>query len=150
MHTEPHSKQDFTGNTTQEVWALAREISHNSVGQSVPSSSYLTDRDTAALMCLAQIAFQFYLYPYVYSYIHILYPLICGVLLATLGESLRGASATFRYLTTVGSRPPRGRFSHLAMFRLGTLLFIPGYLTITLYRVFASAESGASLILMIR
>ena len=36
------------------------------------------------------------------------------------------------------------------MFRLGTLLFIPGYLTVTLYRVFASAESGASLILMIR
>ena len=36
------------------------------------------------------------------------------------------------------------------MFRLGTLLFIPGYLTVTLYRVFASPESGGSLMLMIR
>ena len=50
----------------------------------------------------------------------------------------------------VGSSPPRGRFSHLAMFRLGTLLFIPGYLTVALYRVLASPESGGSLLLMIR
>ncbi|KAH9036200.1 major facilitator superfamily domain-containing protein, partial [Lactarius pseudohatsudake] len=64
-----------------------------------------------ALMCLAQIAFQFYLYP------------------------------------NIG--PPRGRFSHLAMFRLGTLLFIPGYTTVTLYRVLAGPQSGASLLLMI-
>lgn len=64
-----------------------------------------------AMMCLAQIAFQFYLYP------------------------------------NIG--PPRGRFSHLAMFRLGTLLFIPGYITVTFYRVFAGPESGGSLLLMI-
>jgi len=64
-----------------------------------------------ALMCLAQIAFQFYLYP-------------------NMG-------------------PPRGRFSHLAMFRLGTLLFIPGYTTVTLYRVLAGPESSGSLLLMI-
>ena len=50
----------------------------------------------------------------------------------------------------VGSSPPRGRFSHLAMFRLGTFLFIPGYITVTLYRVLASPESGGSLLLMIR
>ncbi|KAI9510311.1 major facilitator MFS-1 [Russula earlei] len=72
---------------------------------------HFTDRKIAALMCLAQIAFQFYLYP------------------------------------NIG--PPRGRFSHLAMFRLGTLLFIPGYLTVALYRVLASPGSGGSLILMI-
>ena len=36
------------------------------------------------------------------------------------------------------------------MFRLGTFLFIPGYITITLYRVLASPESGGSLLLMIR
>lgn len=36
------------------------------------------------------------------------------------------------------------------MFRLGTFLFIPGYLSITLYRVFASPGSGGSLLLMIR
>ena len=36
------------------------------------------------------------------------------------------------------------------MFRVGTLLFIPGYLTVTLYRVFASPESGGSLTLMMR
>ncbi|KAI0302423.1 hypothetical protein B0F90DRAFT_1837230 [Multifurca ochricompacta] len=64
-----------------------------------------------ALMCLAQIAFQFYLYP------------------------------------NIG--PPRGRFSHLAMFRLGTFLFIPGYLTVILYRVLASPQAGGGVILMI-
>jgi hypothetical protein len=36
------------------------------------------------------------------------------------------------------------------MFRLGTLLFIPGYVTVTLYRVFASPQGGSGLILMIR
>jgi hypothetical protein len=36
------------------------------------------------------------------------------------------------------------------MFRLGTLLFIPGYTTVTLYRVLAGPESGGSLLLMIR
>ncbi|KAF9239817.1 hypothetical protein BU15DRAFT_87832 [Melanogaster broomeanus] len=30
--------------------------------------------------------------------------------------------------------PPRGRFSHMAMFRLGSLLFIPAYLTVIMYR----------------
>ncbi|KAL0571190.1 hypothetical protein V5O48_010770 [Marasmius crinis-equi] len=64
-----------------------------------------------ALMCLAQIAYQFYLYP-------------------NLG-------------------PPRGRFSHLTMFRLGCLLFIPSYLTVVLYRVpFASEEEDGNFFLM--
>ncbi|KAH7100996.1 major facilitator superfamily domain-containing protein [Auriculariales sp. MPI-PUGE-AT-0066] len=30
--------------------------------------------------------------------------------------------------------PPRGSLSHLSMFRLGSLLFIPSYITVTLYR----------------
>ncbi|KAJ7158242.1 hypothetical protein C8R43DRAFT_1086999 [Mycena crocata] len=60
-----------------------------------------------ALMCLAQIAYQFYLYP-----------------------------------------PPRGRFSHLAMFRLGSALFIPAYLVVTLLRPFASAEDDGNFALM--
>jgi len=30
--------------------------------------------------------------------------------------------------------PPRGRFSHLAMFRIGTVMFIPAYLSVILYR----------------
>ncbi|KAG2008216.1 major facilitator superfamily transporter [Coprinopsis cinerea AmutBmut pab1-1] len=63
-----------------------------------------------ALMCLAQIAYQFYLYP-------------------NMG-------------------PPRGRFSHLAMFRIGSIIFIPSYLTVTLYRPLASAEDGGNLLLM--
>ncbi|KAJ3825505.1 hypothetical protein F5880DRAFT_1552169 [Lentinula raphanica] len=64
-----------------------------------------------ALMCLAQIFYQFYLYP-------------------NLG-------------------PPRGRFSHLTMFRLGTLFFIPSYLSVILYRVpFASEEEDGNLPLM--
>ena len=36
------------------------------------------------------------------------------------------------------------------MFRLGTLLFIPGYTTVTFYRVLAGPDSGGSLLLMIR
>ncbi|TFY58316.1 hypothetical protein EVJ58_g6494 [Rhodofomes roseus] len=63
-----------------------------------------------ALMCLAQIAYQFYLYP------------------------------------NIG--PPRGRFSHLAMFRIGSLLFIPAYLSVIMYRVFASANDDGNPILM--
>ncbi|KZT69917.1 major facilitator superfamily MFS-1 [Daedalea quercina L-15889] len=63
-----------------------------------------------ALMCLAQIAYQFYLYP------------------------------------NIG--PPRGRFSHLAMFRIGSLLFIPAYLSVILYRVFASPNDDGNPILM--
>ncbi|PCH35246.1 hypothetical protein WOLCODRAFT_155919 [Wolfiporia cocos MD-104 SS10] len=63
-----------------------------------------------ALMCLAQIAYQFYLYP------------------------------------NIG--PPRGRFSHLAMFRVGSLLFIPAYLSVVLYRVLASADTDGNPILM--
>ncbi|TFK49144.1 hypothetical protein OE88DRAFT_472946 [Heliocybe sulcata] len=64
-----------------------------------------------ALMCLAQIAYQFYLYP------------------------------------NIG--PPRGRFSHLAMFRIGSLLYIPAYLSVVLYRIpFASAADEGNLVLM--
>ncbi|KAJ7439351.1 hypothetical protein FB451DRAFT_1151677 [Mycena latifolia] len=63
-----------------------------------------------ALMCLAQIAYQFYLYP------------------------------------NIG--PPRGRFSHLAMFRIGSALFIPAYLVVTLLRPFASAEDDGNFALM--
>ncbi|KAL6306396.1 hypothetical protein BKA93DRAFT_824233 [Sparassis latifolia] len=63
-----------------------------------------------ALMCLAQIAYQFYLYP------------------------------------NIG--PPRGRFSHLAMFRIGSLLFIPSYLSVILYREMANATSDGNPILM--
>lgn len=44
--------------------------------------------------------------------------------------------------------PPRGRFSHLAMFRLGSFLFIPAYLTVILYRVFASASDDGNFFLM--
>ncbi|KAL5530280.1 hypothetical protein ACEPAF_6537 [Sanghuangporus sanghuang] len=63
-----------------------------------------------ALMSLASIAYQFYLYP-------------------NMG-------------------PPRGRFSHLAMFRIGSLLFIPAYLSVILYRPLASVETGGNVFLM--
>ncbi|KAK0491673.1 major facilitator superfamily domain-containing protein [Armillaria novae-zelandiae] len=69
-----------------------------------------------AIMCIFQIAYQFYLYP-------------------NLGHVLL---------------PPRGKLSHLAMFRLGSFLFIPSYLTVVLYRVpFASADSDGGFVLMI-
>ncbi|CAE6493275.1 unnamed protein product, partial [Rhizoctonia solani] len=57
-----------------------------------------------AMMCLAQIFYQFYLYP------------IIG--------------------------PPLGRFSHLSMFRIGTLLLTLSYTSAVLVRLFA--KSGAS------
>ncbi|CCM06609.1 uncharacterized protein FIBRA_08888 [Fibroporia radiculosa] len=44
--------------------------------------------------------------------------------------------------------PPRGRFSHLAMLRLGSLLFIPSYLSVIMYRVLASANTDGNPILM--
>lgn len=34
------------------------------------------------------------------------------------------------------------------MFRLGSLLFIPAYITVTLYRTFASAEDDGNFMLM--
>lgn len=48
----------------------------------------------------------------------------------------------------ISCSPPRGRFSHLAMFRIGSLLFIPAYLTVTLYRPLASAEEDGNTLLM--
>ncbi|KAI6124486.1 major facilitator MFS-1 [Pisolithus croceorrhizus] len=63
-----------------------------------------------ALMCFAQIVYQFYLYP------------------------------------NIG--PPRGRFSHLSMFRLGSLLFIPAYLTVTMYHVLAGPSAESNFILL--
>ena len=41
-------------------------------------------------------------------------------------------------------RPPRGRFSHLAMFRIGTIMYIPAYLTVVLYRPLASVNKDTS------
>jgi len=64
-----------------------------------------------ALMCVAQVVYQFYLYP------------------------------------NIG--PPRGKFSHLAMFRLGSALFIPGYVTVVLYRGFASTEDDGNSLIMV-
>ncbi|KAF9513810.1 hypothetical protein BS47DRAFT_1329332 [Hydnum rufescens UP504] len=63
-----------------------------------------------ALMCIAQVVYQFYLYP------------------------------------NIG--PPRGKFSHLAMFRIGTALFIPGYVTVVFYRRFASSTDDGTPLLM--
>lgn len=82
------------------------------------------------MMSLVQIVFQFYLYPYV---------------------SLPSPQFSFSFsLSPLCSNigPPRGRFSHLAMFRLGSALFIPSYLTVTLYRAFASEESEGNLLVM--
>ncbi|KAF9225966.1 hypothetical protein BS17DRAFT_777966 [Gyrodon lividus] len=44
--------------------------------------------------------------------------------------------------------PPRGRFSHMAMFRLGSFLFIPAYVTVIMYRVFASPTDDGNFFLM--
>ncbi|EIN08381.1 major facilitator MFS-1 [Punctularia strigosozonata HHB-11173 SS5] len=52
----------------------------------------------------------------------------------------------FYFYPNIG--PPRGRFSHLSMFRLGSLLFIPAYLSVTVYRAFASPDSTGNLFVM--
>ncbi|GJJ14933.1 hypothetical protein Clacol_009203 [Clathrus columnatus] len=63
-----------------------------------------------AVMSLAQIVYQFYLYP------------------------------------NIG--PPRGRFSHLSMFRVGALLFIPAYLSVPIYRSFTNANGDGNFFVM--
>jgi hypothetical protein len=78
-------------------------------------------------MCLFQVAYQFYLYPNI-GFVNRFF---------------------FLKLSLTLYSPPRGRFSHMSMFRLGTMLFIPGYLTVTMYRVFASASDDGNAILMI-
>lgn len=40
------------------------------------------------------------------------------------------------------------QFSHLAMFRIGSALFIPSYVTVTLYRVFASSSEDGNVLVM--
>ncbi|KAG9313618.1 hypothetical protein JVU11DRAFT_5950 [Chiua virens] len=81
-----------------------------------------------ALMCLFQIVYQFYLYP-------------------NIGHVDKSLFAKRKVSNDVIS-PPRGRFSHLAMFRLGSFLFIPAYLTVVLYRVFANTSDGGNFLLM--
>ncbi|KIY70232.1 hypothetical protein CYLTODRAFT_392381 [Cylindrobasidium torrendii FP15055 ss-10] len=55
----------------------------------------------------------------------------------------------FQFLLYPTIGPPRGPLSHLAMLRLGSLLFIPAYLTVTLYRSpFASEGGDGNLVLM--
>jgi hypothetical protein len=44
--------------------------------------------------------------------------------------------------------PPRGKLSHLHMFRLGSMLYIPAYLTLPMLRRFANEESRGSPIVM--
>ncbi|VDC00276.1 unnamed protein product [Peniophora sp. CBMAI 1063] len=94
--------------TTHDMVFLSYLVSKYESGGLNLNASHFSQ--LTALMCLFQVAYQFYLYP------------------------------------NIG--PPRGRFSHLSMFRIGTLLFIPGYVTVTLYRVFASADDDGNAILM--
>ncbi|KAM5531602.1 hypothetical protein V8D89_014717 [Ganoderma adspersum] len=97
----------FHSTTHDQVFYLYLVSKYPSGGLNLNASHF---SQLIALMCLAQIAYQFVLYP------------------------------------NIG--PPRGRFSHLSMFRLGSLLFIPSYLTVILYRVFASPSDDGNLVLM--
>lgn len=44
--------------------------------------------------------------------------------------------------------PPLGRFSHLQMFRLGSALYVPGYLLVPLLHLFASSENSGGIVVM--
>ncbi|KAF8636948.1 hypothetical protein AX17_003199 [Amanita inopinata Kibby_2008] len=94
--------------TTHDQVFMSYIVSNHDAGGLNLNASHFAQ--LIALMCLAQLAYQFYLYP-------------------NLG-------------------PPRGKFSHLAMFRLGSLLFIPAYLTVVLLRPFASAADNGNFIVM--
>ncbi|PVG02253.1 major facilitator superfamily MFS-1 [Serendipita vermifera] len=52
----------------------------------------------------------------------------------------------FYFYPNIG--PPRGKFSHIAMFRIGSCLFIPAYLSVVLYRGFATEGPGNNFFVM--
>ncbi|TEB34228.1 hypothetical protein FA13DRAFT_1729731 [Coprinellus micaceus] len=76
-----------------------------------------------ALMCFVQIAYQFY----------------------PISVSMLPAPRALSYVNLIfihrNMGPPRGRFSHLAMFRIGTILFIPVV-------PYGSPEDGGNVLLM--
>ncbi|KZO94216.1 major facilitator superfamily MFS-1 [Calocera viscosa TUFC12733] len=59
------------------------------------------------------------------------------------------AQMIFQFVLYPSVGPPRGRFSHLAMFRIGSMLFIPAYLSVIPYRLFTNAEGGGYIFVMI-
>lgn len=95
-------------NTVHDQYFLTYLVSEYEVGGLGLNAAHFAQ--LIALMCLAQIFYQFYLYP------------------------------------NIG--PPRGPMSHLAMFRLGSALFIPSYLSVILYRAFASPKEDGNFIVM--
>ncbi|KAF8306022.1 major facilitator superfamily MFS-1 [Clavulina sp. PMI_390] len=97
LHTTSHD----------QVFLMYLTSSYRTGGLGLDPSHFAT---LIALMCIAQVIYQFYLYP------------------------------------NIG--PPRGKFSHLAMFRIGSTLFIPAYLSVTFYRVFASSSDDGNVFVM--
>ncbi|KAG9018555.1 hypothetical protein FRB90_011440 [Tulasnella sp. 427] len=95
-------------NTVHDQYFLTYLVSPYTVGGLGLNAAHFAQ--LIALMCLAQIFYQFYLYP------------------------------------NIG--PPRGPMSHLAMFRIGSALFIPSYLSVILYRAFASETEDGNFIVM--
>lgn len=55
---------------------------------------------------------------------------------------------TMTLATNSPPRPPRGRFSHLSMFRVGALLFIPAYLSVAIYRPFTNTNGDGNVFVM--
>ncbi|KAF8325015.1 major facilitator superfamily domain-containing protein [Cantharellus anzutake] len=60
-----------------------------------------------------------------------------------------GAQIIYQFYLYPNIGPPRGKYSHLAMFRIGTALFIPGYLTVVLYRRLTNGSSDGNNLIMI-
>jgi hypothetical protein len=46
--------------------------------------------------------------------------------------------------------PPLGKFSHLQMFRLGCMFYIPSYMALPLLRAFASPDQSGGFLIMTR
>ncbi|KAG8895502.1 hypothetical protein FRB99_000564 [Tulasnella sp. 403] len=95
-------------NTVHDQYFLTYLVSPYGVGGLGLNAAHFAQ--LIAMMCLAQIFYQFYLYP------------------------------------NIG--PPRGAWSHLAMFRIGSALFIPSYLSVILYRAFVREGEDGNWVVM--
>ncbi|EJD40153.1 major facilitator superfamily MFS-1 [Auricularia subglabra TFB-10046 SS5] len=59
------------------------------------------------------------------------------------------AQISYQFYLYPNIGPPRGRFSHLNMFRIGSALYIPSYLSVIMYRAFASKNGdGGGIVIM--
>lgn len=67
---------------------------------------------------------------------------------STLIAVMCGFQVAYQFIAYPKLGPPLGPLSHIQMFRLGSALYIPAYLSTPVLRAFASAGNDGSPILM--